>query len=408
METTTTKQVYRVGVQGMDCRACEQLLVKHVQRVPGVDTSFADADAGTLTILVEDSASVAAIVSSIIESGFVPVAAAGVPALIPVVELLDPAPRELTLSAVGMHCGACEMLVTMAALKVPGVTAATGDATAQTVTVTVDGPVDLDELASAVISAGFQPGNPFVVDAPAADACPVIPAALAETPEPASPAAVEPVVSAPVSAPAAAPAPSVAEATFAVTGMTCASCSSVIEKVLGSTPGVSSAVVNLATEKLSVTYDPAVIDVDGIVATVKSAGYGALPLGAPAPAAASTGRVTLGIIGMTCASCATVIEKTMAAVPGVTTATVNLAANSSSIEFDPAIVGFDELIKAVRGAGYDAVVKVDKIPGAQAGTDVQAEARAKALKHEQFLFIFSLAFAVPAFLIRLTTPTPTS
>ena len=32
MNSTTTKQVYRIGVQGMDCRACEKLLLKHVDR----------------------------------------------------------------------------------------------------------------------------------------------------------------------------------------------------------------------------------------------------------------------------------------------------------------------------------------------------------------------------------------
>ena len=38
--------------------------------------------------------------------------------------------------------------------------------------------------------------------------------------------------------------------------MTCASCVAVIEKTLAKTPGVTSGVVNLATEKLSATYDP--------------------------------------------------------------------------------------------------------------------------------------------------------
>ena len=66
-----------------------------------------------------------------------------------------------------------------------------------------------------------------------------------------------------------APAAVVRDATFAVGGMTCASCSAIIEKMLGKTAGVPSAVVNLATEKLTVTYDPAVIDTDGIIAAVE-------------------------------------------------------------------------------------------------------------------------------------------
>jgi P-type Cu+ transporter len=69
------------------------------------------------------------------------------------------------------------------------------------------------------------------------------------------------------------------DATFAVGGMTCASCSAIIERILGRMDGISSATVNLATERLAVTYDPAVIDILGIVAAVKAAGYSATELG---------------------------------------------------------------------------------------------------------------------------------
>ena len=40
-----------------------------------------------------------------------------------------------------------------------------------------------------------------------------------------------------------------------VTGMTCASCSARVEKVVGKLQGVSKATVNLATEKLHLEYD---------------------------------------------------------------------------------------------------------------------------------------------------------
>jgi len=193
------------------------------------------------------------------------------------------------------------------------------------------------------------------------------------------------------------------DATFAVGGMTCASCSAVIEKVLGKTPGVTTAAVNLATEKLAVTFDPDAISLAGITGAVKAAGYTATELNAPV-AKAVAGRVTLGLIGMTCSSCAGVIEKTLSKVPGVTSATVNLANNSGTVQFDPSIVGVDELIAAVKGAGYDAVIKTEKLPGAADKVDVQAIAQAKALKHERNLFIFSLVLAFPAFLISMVPP----
>ena len=58
-----------------------------------------------------------------------------------------------------------------------------------------------------------------------------------------------------------------------INGMTCASCVSRIEKVLKKNEGISSASVNLATEKASVQFDPSKIDLLKIVSSIKTAGY---------------------------------------------------------------------------------------------------------------------------------------
>lgn len=60
---------------------------------------------------------------------------------------------------------------------------------------------------------------------------------------------------------------------LAITGMTCASCQSRVERSLGKIDGVE-AVVNLATEKARVTH-PATVGVDQILAAVDKAGYSA-------------------------------------------------------------------------------------------------------------------------------------
>ncbi|HCI14652.1 MAG: copper-translocating P-type ATPase [Gallionellales bacterium GWA2_60_142] len=59
-----------------------------------------------------------------------------------------------------------------------------------------------------------------------------------------------------------------------ITGMRCASCSGRLEKNLNEMPGTE-AVVNIATEKASVTFDPAVTSVEAIIATVRKAGFDA-------------------------------------------------------------------------------------------------------------------------------------
>ena len=63
------------------------------------------------------------------------------------------------------------------------------------------------------------------------------------------------------------------ELTLPVVGMTCASCVNRIERFLNRAEGVSVANVNLATERATVQFDPAVIDRSGIVAAIESAGY---------------------------------------------------------------------------------------------------------------------------------------
>ncbi len=58
-----------------------------------------------------------------------------------------------------------------------------------------------------------------------------------------------------------------------VAGMTCASCASRIESGLAELPGVSRANVNFATNRATVTYDPAVTGRDSFSATVAGLGY---------------------------------------------------------------------------------------------------------------------------------------
>ena len=57
-----------------------------------------------------------------------------------------------------------------------------------------------------------------------------------------------------------------------LTGMTCAACAARIGKTLNRLPGVD-ADVNFATESASVRYDPALADVDALLASVTRAGY---------------------------------------------------------------------------------------------------------------------------------------
>jgi Cu+-exporting ATPase len=73
-------------------------------------------------------------------------------------------------------------------------------------------------------------------------------------------------------------------ATIPVSGMTCAACSSRVQRTLEKTPGVSSAHVNLLTSSATVDFDPATTTTEVLVDAIRSTGYGAeLPVAGESP-----------------------------------------------------------------------------------------------------------------------------
>lgn len=88
--------------------------------------------------------------------------------------------------------------------------------------------------------------------------------------------------------------------TLKIEGMTCASCVKAVERASKKIDGVTEANVNLATEKLNISFDETKVKVSDIQAAVDKAGYKAL--------IEETTRM-LRIDGMTCASCVKAVER---------------------------------------------------------------------------------------------------
>ena len=147
----------------------------------------------------------------------------------------------------------------------------------------------------------------------------------------------------PVTAPAAPTGTESADARLGISGMTCASCAGRVEKALGRMPGVTRATVNLALERADVAFDPGQTALPALVEAVEKAGYGIVP---------ETVRLEIG--GMTCASCSGRVEKALNRVPGVLSATVNLALERAEITLLNGSMGARPLIAAVERAGFEA------------------------------------------------------
>ena len=178
---------------------------------------------------------------------------------------------------------------------------------------------------------------------------------------------------------------------FAIEGMTCASCAQTVEKAAKKVRGVTQASVNLATEKLSIEYNEPTFSVENLQKAVDNSGYELI---------AQEGKTqTFAIEGMTCASCAQTIEKAVGKLSGVDKASVNLATEKMQVSYNPSAISVSDVTGAVSNSGYAAVLET---------TDTQDNSRAekrekkeKRMKQLSDRFGISIIFTIPVLIISM-------
>ena len=103
--------------------------------------------------------------------------------------------------------------------------------------------------------------------------------------------------------------------TLPITGMTCANCAMNIERGVKKLHGVTEVSVNFASEQATIGFDPRALTVKDLVDSIHRSGY-----------TVATAKIELPITGMSCANCATNIERALTKkTTGVVTACVNFA-----------------------------------------------------------------------------------
>ena len=107
-----------------------------------------------------------------------------------------------------------------------------------------------------------------------------------------------------------------------------------------------------------------------------------------------TKKTNLSITGMHCASCAAIINKALAKTKGVKEANVNFSTAKATIEHDESQIKEKELIEIIKGKGYGAGTL-----GEGKDFEKQLENQKKEAKKYRNTFLFSLIFAIPAFVI---------
>ena len=172
--------------------------------------------------------------------------------------------------------------------------------------------------------------------------------------------------------------------TLPITGMTCANCVATVERGLKKQAGVQEAVVNLSSERATVTFDPSLVDLSALTARIERAGYGI-----------ATGEAELIIKRLSDDNDARRLEKALLQLEGVLEAQVALATEKARVRYIPTIVSQAELRKAVSQAGFEALEL-----GGDAD-DAEAKARAAEIAHQTRMLIIGLIFTVPLFVFSM-------
>lgn len=172
--------------------------------------------------------------------------------------------------------------------------------------------------------------------------------------------------------------------TLPITGMTCANCVATVERNLKKLDGVNTAVVNLSSERATVDFDAAKLDLPKMIARVQRAGYGV-----------ATGEAELIIKRLSDDNDARRLEKALLKLEGVLEAQVTIANEKARIRYVPTVISQAEIRAAVAQAGFEAV----ELGGS--AEDAEAKAREHEINEQRRLLIMGLIFTVPLFLLSM-------
>jgi Cu+-exporting ATPase len=166
------------------------------------------------------------------------------------------------------------------------------------------------------------------------------------------------------------------ETSLHITGMTCAACATRIEKGLNRIDGVEEANVNLALEKSLIKYDPKMVSDKDFEKKIIDLGYGI-----------AKEKKEFAITGMTCAACATRIEKGLYKLEGISNVNVNLALENATVEYNPAQTSVADIIGRVEKLGYKALSKENNKDA--------VDYREQAIYNQKRKFIVSAILSLP-------------
>ncbi len=169
-----------------------------------------------------------------------------------------------------------------------------------------------------------------------------------------------------------------------VTGMTCANCVATVERNLKKLDGVHTATVNLASERATLEYDPALLDQEAIIAKIRRAGYDV-----------ALGEADLALQRVGDVSDAKRLERALLEKEGVVEVRVNLASERVRVRYIPTVISQAEIRAVILRAGFSVLESDEDLE------DAELQAREREIGRQRRLLIIGLVFTVPLFLLSM-------
>lgn len=183
--------------------------------------------------------------------------------------------------------------------------------------------------------------------------------------------------------------------TFAVEGMTCASCVQYIERNVAKVEGVHSIVVALIAAKAEVIYDNRLTSADAIGEHMtEELGYKATLLDSMGGGNSNYNKIQLIIGNLSTENDATRIESHVLSKTGIDSCNVSIATGMALVEFSPQIIGPRDIINVIESLGFtaDLATRDDQMKRLDHSEDVEKWRNT---------FLISLVCGVPVMIIMI-------
>lgn len=190
--------------------------------------------------------------------------------------------------------------------------------------------------------------------------------------------------------------------TVAIGGMTCGACTSAVEGGFKDLAGLKRFNISLLAERAIIVHDPLQLTPEAIAEIIEDRGFDArIVASIPSEAGSQTdSTVQLKVYGLPNEEATSNLESLLQSLAGVLSAPSSYKTFRTSVTFDTSKTGLRNIVEAIEGAGYNALLADTDDNNAQ----LESLAKTKEIQEWRRAFNISLSFAIPVFLTSMIFP----